>query len=73
MVNRVFSAHLSLLLPGKLWLWLKGDVLGNGDRTALLAWWLIEGDPASAIDGMQNLLARGPNVLVAVIEVTWRN
>ena len=30
-------------------------------------------DPASAIDGMRNLLAQGPKVLVVVIEVTWRN
>ena len=36
-VNRVFSALLSKLLPGKLGLRLKGDVLGNGDRSALLA------------------------------------
>ena len=35
--------------PGKLGLRLKGDALGNGDRTALLAWWLTWGDPASAI------------------------
>ena len=28
------------------------------------------GDPASAIDGMRNLLAWGPKVLVVVIEVT---
>ena len=48
-MNRVFSALLSLLLPGKLGLWPKGDALGNGDRTALLAWWPTWGDPASAI------------------------
>ena len=49
MVNRVFSALLSSLRPGELVLRPKGDVLENGDRTALLAWWLTWGDPASAI------------------------
>ena len=44
----------------KLGLRLKGDVLGDGDKTALLVWWPIWGDPASAIDGMQNLLAWVP-------------
>ena len=34
---------------------------------------LSGGDPVSVIDGMRNLLARGPKVLVVVIEVTWRN
>ena len=38
---------------------LKGDAFGNGDRTALLAWWLTWGDPASAIVGMRNLIAQG--------------
>ena len=49
MVNKVFIALLSYLLPRKLGLQLKGDALGNGDRTTLLAWWLTLGDPASAI------------------------
>ena len=58
-VNKVFIALLSQLLPRKLGLRLKGDAHGNGDRTALLAWWLTWGDPTSAIVGMQNLIARG--------------
>ena len=58
-VNRVFSALLSYLLPGKLRLRLKGDALGNGDRIALFAWWLTWGDPTSAIVGMRNLIAQG--------------
>ena len=35
-VNRVFIALISELLPGKLGLRIKGDAFGNGDRTALL-------------------------------------
>ena len=41
------------------------------DRTALFAWWLTWGDPASAIVGMQNLIAGGPKDLVVMLEVTW--
>ena len=58
-VNRVFIALLSELLLGKLGLRLKGSAHGNGDRTALLAWWLTWGDPASTIVGMRNLIAWG--------------
>ena len=58
-VNRVFIALLSQLLPRKLGLRLKGDAHGNGDRTTLLALWLTWGDPAFAIVGMRNLIAQG--------------
>ena len=39
----------------------------------LLARWPIWGDPASAIVGMQNLIAWGPEDLLMVAEVTWGN
>ena len=59
MVNRVFIALLSYLLLGKLGLRLKGDALGNGARTALLAWWLTVGGPRLCHTGMRNLIAQG--------------
>ena len=31
------------------------------------------GDPASAIEGMRNMLARGPKDLLVMTEVTWGN
>ena len=36
----------------------------EGDRSVLLAWWPVGGDPASAIVGMRNLIARGPKELL---------
>ena len=42
-------------------------------EAALLAWWPIWGDPASAIVGMQNLIAQGPKDLIVMIAVTWGN
>ena len=34
---------------------------------------LFGGDPASAIVGMRNLIARGPKDLIVMIAVTWGN
>ena len=43
-------------------------------RAVVLAWWPIEGDPASTVKrGMRNMLARGPKDLFLVIKVTWGN
>ena len=51
----------------------KGGCIWEGDRTVLLVWWPIWGDPAFAIVGMRNLIARGSKDLLMVTEVTWRN
>ena len=45
----------------------------EGDRTVLLAWWLVWRDPTSAIVGIQNLIAWGSEDLLMVTEVTWGN
>ena len=45
----------------------------GSDRTTLLAWWPIWGDPVSTIVGKQNLIAWGPEDLLMVVEVTWGN
>ena len=42
----------------------EGGCMREGDRSVLLAWWPVWGDPASAIVGMRNLLARGPKELL---------
>ena len=46
-VNRVFSALLSELLPGQLGLRPKGDAYGKVLGTALVPRWPVLGDPAS--------------------------